>query len=711
MKKYFSVLALSLGALVLASCGNDAVSTTETVVTTTETTTEATTETTTTTKPTPTTTVDNPIDVKEFDSAVTLGTTSGDYDLADNIQDGTILHAWNWSYNTIKENLPAIAQSGYSAVQTSPVQQSKSSAKIGGWKSEWFKLYQPAAFSIAADSYLGTKEELAEMCEEAEKYGIKVIVDIVSNHLGNNEQGDPLSISDAIGTYEPELVADAPFAKYFHSFAQNVSDDSALTVCYYSLSNLPDLNTSNKYVQERVASLLKECIDCGVDGFRFDAAKHIETPDDGDRFGSDFWPTILGAASEYSKEKFGKDMYYYGEILNTCGGGRNYSFYTKYMSVTDSKYSDNWRKGLNATATKKMLGNTKYSFSGDGTKAVVWAESHDTFADGTSATQKEEAMNRVYAFEASRGGATPLYFARPNAATGMGDMGSKAWKSAEIGAVNRFHNDMMGENETISYQPGFVVTERGDKGMVIISTNPLAVAKNFTVNAYAIKDGTYYDQVTGTEVVVSGGVVSSSISACGIMVLEQVTPTIYPAVSLTDEIGYFYDDFLVRVDVTHATSMSYSINGGDAVTFNGSSTMTLEPDASGVATLTITAYNGELKTEETYRYYQVERKEGYVAISGLRDLASNNYLAWVWPTGKAGHWEEVAIDGNVAYIKDPTDASGNSLISTSNYLLCAYPKDFDVTVLYGTSEDVWSQKTGQTADYSMNADVIEVSTI
>ena len=36
-----------------------------------------------------------------------------------------MLHAFNWSYNTIKENLPAIAAAGYTTVQTSPVQQPK----------------------------------------------------------------------------------------------------------------------------------------------------------------------------------------------------------------------------------------------------------------------------------------------------------------------------------------------------------------------------------------------------------------------------------------------------------------------------------------------------------------------------------------------------------------------------------------------------------
>lgn len=32
--------------------------------------------------------------------------------LASNVQDGVILHAWNWSYNTIKNNMANIAAAG-----------------------------------------------------------------------------------------------------------------------------------------------------------------------------------------------------------------------------------------------------------------------------------------------------------------------------------------------------------------------------------------------------------------------------------------------------------------------------------------------------------------------------------------------------------------------------------------------------------------------
>ena len=37
--------------------------------------------------------------------------------------DDVILHAWSWSFNTIKENMKDISEAGYKYVQTSPAQE------------------------------------------------------------------------------------------------------------------------------------------------------------------------------------------------------------------------------------------------------------------------------------------------------------------------------------------------------------------------------------------------------------------------------------------------------------------------------------------------------------------------------------------------------------------------------------------------------------
>ena len=207
--------------------------------------------------------------------------------------DGNILHAFNWSYNDIKENLQLISEAGFKSIQTSPVQQ----PKAGG--AAWWAMYQPVSFSIATSSPLGTKEELKSLCEEADKYGLKIIADIVFNHMATNGDVDSngLPVVDPeVESYEPEIYAN--IKETFHS-NKNLSNGGSTTQLY---DGLPDLNTSNTLVQERALSLLKECIDVGVDGFRFDAAKHIETEKDAN-YSSSFWSNTLGVAKTYYKDK------------------------------------------------------------------------------------------------------------------------------------------------------------------------------------------------------------------------------------------------------------------------------------------------------------------------------------------------------------------------------------------------------------------------
>ena len=42
--------------------------------------------------------------------------SANQYGLKSNPQDGVILHAWQWSFNNIKEKLPQIAAAGYSTI-------------------------------------------------------------------------------------------------------------------------------------------------------------------------------------------------------------------------------------------------------------------------------------------------------------------------------------------------------------------------------------------------------------------------------------------------------------------------------------------------------------------------------------------------------------------------------------------------------------------
>lgn len=188
------------------------------------------------------------------------------YGLADKVEDGVILHAWNWSFNQVKENIEKIAQCGYTSVQVSPIQPNKDTPMLG--TSQWWKLYQPIDFKIGND--LGTSADFKAMCDKAHEYGVKIVVDVVANHLGNKTNGYDKS------PQIPDNIRNN--SNYWHdSSIGGVNDSSRYQITQGNLG-MPDLNTGNADIQNMVISFLNEAQDLGADGFRFDAAKHIELP-------------------------------------------------------------------------------------------------------------------------------------------------------------------------------------------------------------------------------------------------------------------------------------------------------------------------------------------------------------------------------------------------------------------------------------------------
>ena len=410
------------------------------------------------------------------------------------IQDGVTLHCWNWSFKNIEDKLDIIASLGYTTIQVSPIQEAKQPTKDFP-TNDWWVYYQPAAFRIddTGNSALGNKADFESLCSAAHKKGIKVIVDVVANHMGNHESGG----NGIASTVTEELKGDMT---NWHDITKNVSDyNDRFNVTQYCMAGLPDLNTSNKTVQNLVLDYLKECIDAGADGFRFDAAKHIEVPED-KNIGSDFWPTVINGAKDYAKQSRGLELYCYGELLDAVGGGMGPEVYTKYMSVTDNGWSANLLFNIvgNGNASAYSNGFTK----GKADQMVVWAESHDTYADGSSKNISETDINKAWALIAARTDAMGLYLARPaNFSQLLGAASNTAWAYPEVAAVNQFHNEFVGQGEYVANENGIVSIERGDAGVVLV--NCKGTSGDVTVTANKIKDGTYTDQITGNSFTVA----------------------------------------------------------------------------------------------------------------------------------------------------------------------------------------------------------------
>ena len=435
------------------------------------------------------------------------------YGLTANISDGAILHTWCWSFNTIKENLNSIAEAGFSAIQTSPINEVVV-GENGGMQlygnGKWYYQYQPTNYKIG-NYQLGTLDEFKAMCSEAHKLGLKVIVDAVVNHCAS----DFNAISDDVKNIPGEA---------FHPRVEIESWSNRYQVTQGKLTGLYDLNTQNPNVQQVILNYLKECLAAGADGFRFDAAKHIElnddAPVDGHNFAGDFWNVILNNGAEFQ----------YGEVLQ--GDGERIEAYAKLMNVTASNYGKNLRAELEAGTLKlKAAGNFAVN-DVDKSKLVTWVESHDNYADGSYKTISNQMVKYGWAVIGAGGDTTPLFFSRPNNSTAskpwgdnvIGARGDGNYMSAEVAAVNHFRNALVGEpvrrlnlkDSSGKTNTSVLMVQRGTKGAVIINSSP----NDFIVdNSTTVADGTYTDEVSGTTFTVSGGRMSGRVKAGSIAVI------------------------------------------------------------------------------------------------------------------------------------------------------------------------------------------------
>ncbi len=571
--------------------------------------------------------------------------------LPDNHEDGAIFQAFCWSFNDIKENLPAFADAGFKVIQTSPVQQPK------GGGGSWWSYYQPLSFSIADNSQLGSKAELQDLCTEAEKYGISIICDIVFNHLANisennlESDGTPM-VSPSVEAYEPEIYQNrnsdvSGIGVTFHHNPH--ASGSGAETQYYAYGALPDLNTGNEFVQSRCLSLLKECIDVGVDGFRFDAAKHIETPDD-PNYASSFWPNTLGLAKEYYKEKTGHDLLAYGEILG-APLNRSIDVYTKYMKVTEGSYSS---VVYSAMSTKKAekIPDARYGQSTAATNIVSWVESHDDYAAlggvDSGSPVSEKKIVRLWGALASRKDVQPMFLGRPSLAdenntqsVNIAQIGSYHFEDEHIAVVNRFHNRFNGADEAIYGQNNIFVVERfneNDHG---------AVVENYDLNNLTqevplphLENGNYYDAITGNKVVVYEGKATIDFDALGLAVLTKKNTVARPYFSFNERSGVYAGNKSISVSVTNASEAYYQINDGEKISFKDNVKISLPTEGGKIYRLKLTAKNGEYTVERTGSYQCVGLVPGYFNVINFKASYFADYEVYIWHWNP-GSWDKI----------------------------------------------------------------------
>ena len=546
------------------------------------------------------------------------------YGLKDNIQDGVILHCFDWTLADIQEEIPNIAKAGFTAVQTSPVHER------AGKGSVWYDVYRPYDFKIG--NGLGTEADLKALCAKAHEYGVKVIVDVVANHTDYGNVADRL---------KDEGLYHQPFD------VGNWHDRHQVT---FGKIGMWDLDTNNPTVQAIIKQYIQDLKACGVDGIRWDAIKHIGLPSEGDSF---------------MQNVVDQEMYNYGEILDSTGGDDNVLFpeYQTYMSITDNGYGNGFANSFAGGSINESVGNFNQR-KAKTEKLVYWGESHDTYANdgGESKNKSQNVIDRAYAVVAGNNGATALYFSRPfqkdKGAIKFGDKGSVHFKDAEVAQVNYMHNVCAGEPNYYVKGNGVCAQVRKSGAIIVLgngSDRDVTVA-NGAGDGKWLKPGTYKDMVGGGAFTVNASTISGHVGESGIAVIYNAGSIVLPPeVVFNPADGTAFSDETLTVTATplNAVSAWIQVNDGAKQNFTADKQFTVGADVAYGKNVTITwgATDKEGKTETGSVTYK--KVKAYVPELGKADeiscfLETSNAAAAVYvfdntvnPTPEyAGKWND-----------------------------------------------------------------------
>ena len=515
------------------------------------------------------------------------------YGLKDNIQDGVILHCFDWTLADIQEEIPNIAKAGFTAVQTSPVHER------AGKGSVWYDVYRPYDFKIG--NGLGSEADLKALCAKAHEYGVKVIVDVVANH-----------------TDHPNVAARLKDESLYHErFGVGSWNDRHQVT--FGMIGMWDLDTNNPTVQAIIKQYIQDLKACGVDGIRWDAIKHIGLPSEGDSF---------------MKNVVDQEMYNYGEILDSTGGNDNVLFpeYQTYMSITDNGYGNGFANSFAGGSINESVGNFNRR-NAKTEKLVYWGESHDTYANdgGESKNKSQNVIDRAYAVVAGNNGATALYFSRPAQKAKndikFGDKGSVHFKDAEVAQVNYMHNVCAGEPNYYVKGNGVCAQVRKSGAIIVLgsgSDRDVTVA-NGAGDGKWLKPGTYKDMVGGGVFTVNASTISGHVGESGIAVIYNAGSIVLPPeVVFNPADGTAFSDETLTVTATplNAVSAWIQVNDGAKQDFTADKQFTVGADVAYGNNVTITwgATDKDGKTETGSVTYK--KVKAYVPELGKADEIS-----------------------------------------------------------------------------------------
>lgn len=311
------------------------------------------------------------------------------------IDDFRYIHGGDWQ--GIIDKLDYIEGMGYTAIWISPVTEPQL-WNIGGYPSAYhgYNMYDPNKanqyFGVLGD-YDASLYKLKELVDEAHARDIKVIFDVVPNHVGDYLEGTQTSYTKG---QEPAAPFNNP-SWYHHNGDIDWSNEHPHTAANiqmledHDLGGLDDLDFDNNDAKNAMFNAIKGFFDyTGADGARVDAAKCMHPSDVGDledylgvnTFGEcfDMHVEFVSRWNDSNSEWGMLDFPLYQAIINGFAYEQN---------LNDTSYD--------ALSVKNILDQDHY-YDGRENHMVVFLDNHDKNRFLTEASGNTSKLKNAISF-------------------------------------------------------------------------------------------------------------------------------------------------------------------------------------------------------------------------------------------------------------------------------------------------------------------------
>jgi alpha-amylase len=253
-----------------------------------------------------------------------------------------IFHAFDQPFSDVEAFVCDLAGQGYSHVQVAPAQKSNPSL-------EWWARYQPVDYSVIEGR--GSEADLRSLVSTAHFCGLEVVADVVFNHMADVPEFRSLDFPGIDRTnFHPRCGIE-------------YSDGDRTTELDCWLGTLPDLDGSKPAVRSAHEAHLRKLLGLGVDGFRFDAAKHMPAG------------TLQGYV-DFVREESGGAAWSYLEVIED--GDTQASDYTAVAPVTDFVLYRSMKRAFELGGDLRSL---RVPAAVDDARSVTFGRVHDNIRE------------------------------------------------------------------------------------------------------------------------------------------------------------------------------------------------------------------------------------------------------------------------------------------------------------------------------------------